>query len=156
MKHNHFSFQLAQYSRKGSINLKHINLFLDQLSSAIIKYTWKRVYNMYETSVRINNGKTNATAPIWTEKVFIEGNEKECFTSIGTCNHFEKFPLIIIRKGKTYACLSKFRADDKADVWKSVKGWVDEDNMILYLILKPYKINNFICFIWIIFLVFIF
>lgn len=90
---------------------------------------------MDETSVRRNNGKTRAIAPIGTEKVIIDGirNEKECFTSIGTCNRFEKFPLIILGKGKTDACLSKFRAGDKAEVWKSVKGWVDEDIMIQYL-----------------------
>lgn len=39
MKRNHFSFRLAHYSRRGSINQKHINIFLDQLSSAVIKYT---------------------------------------------------------------------------------------------------------------------
>mgnify|MGYP001031493245 CR=1 FL=1 len=135
MKRNHFSFRLAHYSRRGSINQKHVNAFLEQLAAAVVKYTWQNVYNMDETSVRINNSKMRAIAPIGTEKVIIDGvkNEKECFTSIGTINRYDKFPLIILGKGKTQACLTKFRAADKAELWPSKNGWVDEEVMLKYL-----------------------
>lgn len=135
MKRNHFSFRLAHYSRRGLINSKFVDSFLNQLASAIIKYKWKRIYNMDETSIRINNGSLRTIAPIGVEKVVIQGsrNEKECFTSIATCSRYKKYPLIMLSKGKTEACCTKFRTSKNSEVWPSLKGWVDESVMIHYL-----------------------
>lgn len=135
MKRNHFSWRLAHYSRRGLIVQKHIDNYLRQLAEAIIKYGWERVYNLDETSVKINNGNLRTIAPVGVEKVIFEGvrNDKECFTALATCSRFKKEPLIILGKGKIDACLSKFRAMNKAEVWKSAKGWVDEDVMLKYL-----------------------
>lgn len=135
MKRNHFSWRLAHYSRRGLIVQKHIDNYLRQLAEAIIKYGWERVYNLDETSVKINNGNLRTIAPVGTEKVIFEGvrNDKKCFTALATCSRFKKEPLIILGKGKIDACLSKFRKMNKAEVWKSAKGWVDEDVMLKYL-----------------------
>lgn len=135
MKRNHFSFRVAHYSRRGAIKKEFIDNFIDSLADAIVKYTRKYVYNMDETSVHINNGSLKTIAPIGLEKVIFEGSrsEKECFTAIATINFNEKFPLILLGKGKTDACCAKFRAGKKAEAWPSKKGWVDEEIMIQYL-----------------------
>lgn len=45
------------------------------------------VFNMDETSVRINNGNDKTIDPTGTEEIIIisEKDNKECFTAIGTC-----------------------------------------------------------------------
>lgn len=135
MKRNHFSFRLAHYSRRGAIKKTYIDEFIQKVADAVLKYTRKSVYNMDETSVRINNGTLRTIAPVGLEKVIFEGSrsEKECFTAIATITYNEKLPLILLAKGKTDACCSKFRAAKRAEAWPSKNGWVDEQIMIQYL-----------------------
>lgn len=76
---------------------------------------------MDETSVRINNGTLRAILPIGLEKVIFEGSrsEKECFTVIATITYNEE--IILLGKGKTDTCCSKFRAVERAEAWPSIK-----------------------------------
>ena len=135
MKRNHFSFRVAHYSRRGVIKKAFIDDFIGKLADAIVKYTRKYVFNMDETSVRINNGSLKTIAPIGEEKVIFEGSrsEKECFTAIATITYSKKLPLILLGKGKTEACCTKFRVGSLAESLPSKNGWVDEDVMIKYL-----------------------
>lgn len=75
------------YWSLGSKFYDEIANFLKTLSKAIRKYGWSMVFNMDETSVRINNGNDKTIDPTGTEEIIIisEKDNKECFTAIGTC-----------------------------------------------------------------------
>lgn len=136
-RRNRFSWRIAHYARRGAIDQRYVNDFIQILAKAISIYGENLVFNMDETSVRVNNGSTRSLAPIGMEEVVVDAkrNSKECFTVIGTCTLISCKPLVILTKGITEAATSKFRASDKTEVWPTgnQQGWMNEDMMIQYL-----------------------
>lgn len=80
------------------------------------------VFNMDETSIRINNRNNKTIAPIGEEEIIINGDQdtKECFTAIGNCSKLEKFKLIVLGVGTTYRYCHKFGAN--AEAWSFLRG----------------------------------
>lgn len=68
-----------------------------QFAEAICKYGWDYVFNMDETSVRINNDSIRTITPIDQQEIVINAkrNEKECFAALGTCI-INKMDLILL------------------------------------------------------------
>ena len=136
-KRNRFSWRIAHYARRGSIDIEYAKKYVKLVASAISLYGEDLVFNMDETSVRINNGSTRSLAPIGWEEIIVDAkrNSKECFTVIGTCSLIKKMPLIILTKGTTDASTTKFRAGDETEVWPTgnQQGWMNEEMMVKYL-----------------------
>lgn len=148
LKRNRLSLRNAHYMRRGAIDMKYVRIFIKKLARYIVENGWNKVYNMDETSVRINNGSRRAVAPIGLESIEIDAkrNEKECFTAIMTCTRSQKFPIIILKRGmsvnkkgkkKIVATIrhSYLRSGDKTEVWATLnkQGWMNESIMIRYL-----------------------
>lgn len=133
MKRNGLSVRQAHFRRRGIIDYQEVSAFITATVDEINKYGWAMVFNMDETSVRINNGSNKTIAPVGTEEILIPGdkNEKECFTCIGSCSRSKKYDLIVLGVGTTDQCCRKFGT--KAMAWPSLSGWVDELTMIRYL-----------------------
>ena len=56
MIRNRLSWRKAYYLRRGSIDETYVDLYLQELAQAIIKFGYDRVFNMDENAVRVNNG----------------------------------------------------------------------------------------------------
>ena len=144
MKRNRLSWRKAHYARRCAIDKAYASLYKDLVAEAVCKYGWDYVFNMDETSVRINNGSTKTIAPIALDEIVIEGkrNEKECFTAIGTSTRNGLKELILLTKGTEKSC-SKYFTDDemkkkkkkKFEVWptNNQNGWVNEEIVLRYL-----------------------
>lgn len=146
MKRHRLSWRQAHYARRCAIDEEYVSIYLDIVADAVCKYGWEYVFNMDETSVRINNGSTKTIAPIGLDDIVIEGkrNEKECFTAIGTSTIYELKDLILLTKGTEKSC-AKFNGEDgkqrkskkKSDieVWptNNDNGWVNEEVVLKYL-----------------------
>lgn len=136
-KRNHFSWRIAHFARRGAIDQEYVKEYLRLVAEAFCKYGEDLVFNMDETSVRINNGSTKSFVPINTKEVIVDAkrNAKECFTAIGTYNIKGCKPLILLTKGKTEASASKFRITDSTEVWETgnQQGWMNEAIMLKYL-----------------------
>lgn len=137
MKRNRISWRTAHYARRGSIDPEYVDYFLDKLAKAFITYGENAVFNMDETSIRINNSSTKTIGRIGLEEITINAkrNSKECFTTIATCTIKEKKPLIILTKGLTAASTMKFKASKDTMVWETgnQQGWINSDIMEDYL-----------------------
>lgn len=137
MKRNRLSWRTAHYARRGSIDKRYVEIFLELVAAGFNKNGEALVFNMDETSVRINNGSTRTLGKIELEEIVINAkrNEKECFSTIATCSLIEKKPLIILSKGTTELSTLKFRASDNPLVWETgnQQGWTNSNIMIQYL-----------------------
>lgn len=142
LKRNKLSIRKAHYLRRGSIDMKYARRFIKRLAKFVTTYGWDNVYNMDETSVRINNGNTRTIAPIGLDTIEIDAkrNEKECFTAIGTCKRSKVLPLIILKRGMKNGIViikgqSKLRSGDRTEVWSTCnkEGWMNESIMLKYL-----------------------
>lgn len=91
-RRNRFSWRIAHYARRGSIDYNYVAKYITYVASAIALYGENLVFNIDETSCRINNGSKRSLAPITWEEVVVDArrNSKECFTVIGTCSLVEK------------------------------------------------------------------
>lgn len=80
------------------MNQRYVIIYIQKLAGALIKYGELLVFNMDETSIRINSGSTRSLVPLRTQDVVVDArrNSKECFTAIGTCT--DAFNLINKRK----------------------------------------------------------
>lgn len=136
MKRNRLSWRKAHYSRRASIDNDYASLYINLVAEAVCSYTWDFVFNMDETSVRINNGSIRTIAPIGLDEIVINAkrNDKECFTAIGTCTRNNVKKLIILTKGTEKSC-AKFKANKDIEVWptNNDNGWVNEEIMLRYL-----------------------
>ena len=56
---------------------KNVNIYLNQIVSAVTKYAWNRVFNMDETCVHINSSSIKKVAPPWTEQVAVDKEKNE-------------------------------------------------------------------------------
>ena len=101
--------------------LRSLDYFLDKLARTFITYGEDQVFNMDETSVRVNNGSTTTIGRIGLEEIIINAkrNSKECFTTIATCTINSKKPSIILTKGTTNLATLKFRASRDTKVWET-------------------------------------
>lgn len=137
LKRNRLSWRKAHFARRGKIDKTYVKIFINELARAVVLYGWNRVYNIDETSIRINNGSMRTVAPIRTEEVIVDKarNEKECFTAIGCCTRCEALPLVIVSKGKTDQSKLKCNVDNKETILltKNSNGWTNEDVMLQYL-----------------------
>lgn len=108
-----------------------------KLARAITKYSYNYVFNVDETAIRISNSSKRTIAPIGMDEIVIEGNvnDKECITCIGTITRENRFPFIIITKGKTEKSCQKFKIRGDTQVWPSGtnKAWMNENIMLKYL-----------------------
>ena len=137
LKRNRLSRHKGHFSRRGKIDQTYAKIFVNQVARAILKYGWNKVFNVDESSVRINNGSKTSIAPIGTETVVVDKdrNDKECFTIFGTCNINEGLPLIIVSKGKTNKSKLKFKVgkNTKIILSQNQNGWTNEAVMLEYL-----------------------
>lgn len=131
------SWRKAHFARREKIDKTYVKIFINELARAVVLYGWNRVYNIDETSIRINNGSMRTVAPIRMEEVIVDKarNEKECFTAIGCCTRCEALPLVIVSKGKTDQSKLKCNVDNKETILltKNSNGWTNEDVMLQYL-----------------------
>ena len=138
-KRNRLSWRHGHFARRGKIDPTYVKIFLNQVAHAAVTYGWNKVYNIDETSIRINNGSTKTVAEIGTENVIInkDRNEKECFTAIGCCTFNQCQPLVIVSKGKTDKSKLKFYSKDAKEpkilLSKNTNGWTNEEVMLEYL-----------------------
>lgn len=136
-KRNRFSWRIAHFARRGAIDQEYVKEYVRILAEAFYKYGEDLVFNMDETSVKINNGSTKSFVPINTQEVVVDAkrNAKECFTAIETYTIKGGKPLILLTKGKTEAATSKFRTTDSTEVWETgnQQGWMNETIMLKYL-----------------------
>lgn len=136
MKRNKLSWRQAHYARRAAIDNEYAALYIDFVAEAVCKYSWNFVFNMDETSCRINNGSKRTIAPIGLDDIVINAkrNNKECFTAIATYTRNEIKKIIILTKGTEKSC-AKFKADHDVEVWptNTKNSWVNESIMIRYL-----------------------
>lgn len=136
MKRNRMSWRKAHYARRSAIDEEYAGIYLHILADAICTYSWEYVFNMDETSVRINNGLIRTIAPIGLSDIVIDEkrNDKECFTAIGTCNVKGTANLIVLSKGGDKAC-DKFAHLKNVEIWPTYNenGWMNESIMLRYL-----------------------
>ena len=134
MSRNSLSFRKAHFKRRGDIKNEEVELFIAQFKQAIAKYTFDHIFNVDETSVRLNNSSDMTIAPTGSDEIIIptSKNIKENFTAIATCSINHKYDLIVLGVGKTERCCTKFGSN--AIAWPSSAGWVNEQVMIDYLL----------------------
>lgn len=69
MKRNRLSLRKAHYPRRASIDNDYASLYINLVAETVQSYSWDYVFNMDETSVRINNGSTRTIAPIGLDEI---------------------------------------------------------------------------------------
>ena len=131
------SWLKALFSLRNKIDPTYVKLCINEVARTVAMYGWNSVYNVNETSIRINNGSSKTVAPIGTEYVVVDQarNDKECYTTIATCSRTELLPLIIVSKGKTDQAKVKFQVGDKTEIILSENnnGWTNEQVFLKYL-----------------------
>lgn len=138
LKRNRLSFRHAHFARRGKIDPAYVKIYLNQVAYAVTRYGWNGVYNVDETSVKINNGSTRTVTEVGSENVIVgaERNEKECFTVIGCCTLIKCHELVIVTKGTTDRSKLKFQIgtnEPKILLSKNRNGWTNEEVMLEYL-----------------------
>ena len=143
LKRNRLSLRRGHYARRGTIDQVYAKKFMLKLARAITKYGYNYVFNVDETVIRISNSSKRTIAPIGMDEIVIEGdvNDKECITAIGTITRENRYPFIIITKGKTERSCKKFKIRGDTQVWPSGtdKAWMKEQIKLKYL---DYLYNN--------------
>lgn len=73
-------------------NPNYVKHYIKKVAQTFCKYGESLVFNMDETSIRINNDSTKTIGRIGLEEITINAkrNSKECFTTIATCSLIEK------------------------------------------------------------------
>ena len=137
LKRNDLTFRKLRAVKRPSYSQEDIINFQTKLENYIITYGADNVYNMDETSWKLNQVPDKTLAKVGSESVhgYIVGNLKTNFTAIATISASgKKLPLIIIAKGKSSNCTKKFINDShEYFITYSENGWMNSDVMISYL-----------------------
>ena len=140
MKRNGLTFRKPHSEKRTEVHDDEVDLYLNLLADAIVRYGVNRVLNMDETHIKTfaSQDKTIALKGQETIKLNDDGKDlKEGTTYIGTiCYNPEiKFPLVIIAKGETKACEQKYKSSDSEEdyIIHSDSGWNDSYTMDQYL-----------------------
>lgn len=94
------------YSCRTSFENDYASLHINLVAETVCFNIWDYVFNMDETSVRINNENIKTMTPIIIDKTVINAkrNDKECFTTIGACTRNSIKKLIIQTKCTERSC----------------------------------------------------
>jgi len=138
MKRHDLVFRCAHYERRGAIQQDWVEKYITQVAKAIAHYGTDRVLNMDETHVKIDNFTNKVICHKGQESVSVISNhcnKTEGFTVMATCSETQKFPLIVIAKGKTERCTTKFKitGEVQSEFFKSMNGWTTVSIMNQYL-----------------------
>ena len=140
MSRHKLVFRKPHYARRAAIDPEIVNDYLHSLDAAITYYGHKRVLNMDETQVLLNNYPSYTIALVGQESVTIEKkflDEKAGTTYIGTISNDPsvRFPLYCIAKGKTNRCEEKYENTNTNDCQMdhAEEGWCTQFVMIRYL-----------------------
>lgn len=98
---NKLTWRLPHFSRRVNVDPTYVSAYINQLTRAVNTFGWDFIFNMDETSVRINNSSKRTLAPIGTEDVEIDcqRNYKECFSMIATISRGRTYKPIFLYKG---------------------------------------------------------
>jgi len=137
LKRNDLTFRKLRAVKRPQYNQEDIDGFINQLELYKINYGLENIYNMDETSWKLNSVPDRTLAKVGSESVhgYIVGNLKTSFTAIATISASgKKLPLIIIAKGKTENCTKKFKNDfHEYYITYSETGWMNSSVMISYI-----------------------
>lgn len=138
VRHN-LSLRKVHYERRGQIDEKQIDRYLNQIVEAVTEFGTDKIINMDETHVSTWNFPQRVVAEKGIETVKVDDNyynDKEGTTFIAaiSMNPSKKFPISLISKGKTQRCHKKYEINDKDTfISQSLSGWMTPDVMIEYL-----------------------
>jgi len=140
LKENNYVYRVAHYARRGAIDKKSVDIYLQHLSNAVRKYGRAKVLNMDETHVLVNNFSPKTITRKGLTDVIIDvanKNDKAGTTYIGTIamDPNVRFPLYGVAKGKTEKCEKKYNNTDRSrsEMDHSSSGWCTVDVMSRYL-----------------------
>lgn len=147
LRHN-LVFKKAHFFRRGNVDEKHVDNYLNEIAIAIEKYGKENIVNMDETSVKTQNlaskiialkGK-DATAALDKLK------SKEATTFLGAIcmDPTRRIPLGIVTKGKTKKSERKFGFNSKSPefIAHTKNGWTNASVIISYLKWLKRKMNT--------------
>ena len=140
MKRNGLAFRKPHSEKRTEVQDDEVDMYLNLLADAIIRFGVNRIYNMDETHIKTfaSQDKTISLKGQETIKLNDEGKDpKEGTTYIGTiCYNPEiRFPLVIIAKGQTKSCEQKYNSSESGEYFiiHSDSGWNDYYTMDQYL-----------------------
>jgi len=138
MKRFDLVFKCAHYERRGAIEENWVDCFLTQVAKAIAHYGVDKVLNMDETHVMIDNFSNKVISHKGQKSITMYSNhcnETDGFTAIATCSATQKYPLIVVAKGKTDRCTAKFKIGGNVhcNFFQSSNGWTNVSIMEQYL-----------------------
>ena len=144
------SLRRPSLKRRPQATPEQISTFKTRVQNAIRKYGAERVINMDETNFRVVNNGFLTWALKGGESVtcFVGNDAKEGVTVIATISASgEKWPMMLIGKGKTKRCLRNYQLTD--EIWTSLSesGWTRENVMYDYLDKVRRKISGPCCLI---------
>jgi hypothetical protein len=134
---------------KPSLALQ-IQEYKNEITQALQTYGPQYLFNLDETPLKCIAMNRKTIAPMGVESVPMlkTGDEKSqmtlvlCISASG-----DKLPVMVIKKGKTLACLSmlKLPADDKIIGKFSASGWIDAELLMDYLQALVEHVDNRPC-----------
>ena len=144
------SLRRPSLKRRPPATPDQIAAFKSRVQNAIRTYGADHVINMDETNFRVvNNGfLTWALKGCESVTCFVSNDAKEGVTVIASISASgEKWPMMLIGKGKTRRCLHNYQLTD--DIWTSLSesGWTRESVMFDYLDKVHDKISGPCCLI---------
>ena len=118
MIRHRLSLRKVHYERRGNINNKLIDRYLNEIVEAVIQYGADKIINMDETHVQTWNllDKVAAVKGIETVRVdhkYYNNIDGTTFVAAVSMDPEKKFPISVISKGKTKRCQKKYQVNEK-------------------------------------------
>lgn len=135
-----FSLRSPHRARRNTIDPIHVGMFIQKLRNAIANYHPSHILNMDETCLHIVAEPRYTFCSVGASEVpgGVGGDEKKCFTAIGTISYDGNvLPSCFIAKGTSDLCHQQFgdeyTYENNDKIFHSHNGWTTKQVMDSYL-----------------------